>query len=152
MEFPWSTRTFMISHSSRLIVMTMGSLLGGWMSNSSFSKNVILVSRIFIFSLSHLIGKVFYIMFLEDVDGLPASGETSCDSVERMAHDFVILPCGCLFFSIGLGVSCVISPTGARLAWSLVGVIINILIKVSLLDQPLDLFLELIEVLLYGVL
>lgn len=48
-ELPWSTRTLLISQSSHLTVMTLGSSLWGWMPIASFSEKVIATSSVWPF-------------------------------------------------------------------------------------------------------
>lgn len=66
-----------------------------------------------------LIREVFYIQNLVSIPSMgkasvPASGKSSCNNVECMAHDFVILVYGQLFYLVGPGAHCHISPTRAR--------------------------------------
>lgn len=63
-----------------------------------------------------------------------------------MAQEFVILARGCLFFIVRPGPSCVFSPVGVGFIWSTGRDVFDIFLKVFLLDQPFDLFLELIIV------
>lgn len=93
--------------------------------------------------------EVFYIKNLENVPStgrasLSASSESSCNIVECMSHKFSTVTLGC-FLHLGEPVTpYTISPMRAGFVWPMRGIFLYILLNVSLMDQPLDFFLELV--------